>query len=49
MEKYFNSPAEVVEANMKGAEGKAALSVSRMVLLGILAGEIGRASCRERV
>ena len=38
MEKYFNSPAEVVEANMKGAEGKAALSVSRMVLLGILAG-----------
>lgn len=38
MEKYFNSPAEVVEANMKGAEGKAALSVSRMVLLGMLAG-----------
>lgn len=38
MEKYFNSPAEVVEANMKGAEGKAALSVSKMVLLGILAG-----------
>lgn len=38
MEKYFNSPAETVEANMKGAEGKASLSVGRMILLGMLAG-----------
>lgn len=38
MEKYFNSPAEVVEGNMKGAEGKAALSLGKMVLLGIMAG-----------
>lgn len=38
MEKNFNSPAEVVEANIKGAEGKAALSVSKMILLGMLAG-----------
>lgn len=38
MEKYFNSPAEVVEANIKGAEGKASLSVGKMILLGMLAG-----------
>lgn len=38
MEKYFNSPAEVVEANMQSAEGKAILSVKKMVLLGIMAG-----------
>ena len=35
---YFNSPAEVVEANMKGAQGKAALSARKMILLGMLAG-----------
>lgn len=38
MEKYFNSPAEVVEANIKGAEGKASLSFGKMVCLGMLAG-----------
>ncbi len=38
MEKYFNSPAEAVEANMKGAEGKASLSISKMILSGMLAG-----------
>lgn len=38
MEKYFNSPAEVVEANIKGAEGKASLSAGKMILLGMLAG-----------
>lgn len=38
MEKYFNSPAEIVEANIKAGERKAALSVGRMILLGILAG-----------
>lgn len=38
MEKYFNSPAEAVEANLKGAEGKAALSIGKMVLTGMLAG-----------
>lgn len=38
MEKYFNSPAEAVEANIKGAEGKASLSIGRMMLLGMLAG-----------
>lgn len=38
METYFNSPAEVVEANIKGAEGKAALPAGKMVLLGMMAG-----------
>ena len=38
MQTYFNSPAEVVEANMKGAQGKAALSARKMILLGMLAG-----------
>lgn len=38
MEKYFNSPSEIVEANIKAGERKAELSVGRMILLGILAG-----------
>lgn len=38
MEKYFNSPAEVVEANIKASEGKAALSAGKMILLGMFAG-----------
>lgn len=38
MEKYFNSPAEAVEANIKGAEGKVSLSIGKMILLGMLAG-----------
>lgn len=38
MEKYFNSPAEVVEANIKASEGKAALSAGKMILAGMFAG-----------
>ncbi len=38
MEVYFNSPAEVVEANIKGAQGKASLPAWKMILLGMLAG-----------
>ena len=38
MEKYFNSPAEVIEANIKASEGKAALSTGKMILAGMFAG-----------
>lgn len=38
MEKYFNSPAEIVEANIKAGERKVSLPVSKMILLGIIAG-----------
>lgn len=38
MEKHFNSPAEVIETNMKACEGKAALALGKMILLGIMAG-----------
>lgn len=38
MEMYFNSPAEIVEANIKAGERKAALSIHRMILLGVMAG-----------
>lgn len=34
----FNSPAETMAANAKGAEGKAALPIGKMILLGMLAG-----------
>ena len=34
----YNTPAEVMELNMKGAEGKASLPLCKMILLGILAG-----------
>lgn len=34
----YNTPAEIMELNMKGAEGKASLPLCKMILLGILAG-----------
>ena len=34
----FNSPAEIIAANMKGAQTKASLPIGKMILLGILAG-----------
>ena len=38
MDKLFNSPEEVVEGNMCGGQKKVNLPVSKMVLLGIMAG-----------
>lgn len=38
MEKLFNSPEEVIEANMCGGEKKVNLPFPKMVLLGIMAG-----------
>lgn len=38
MNNNFNSPAEVIELNMKGGEGKAGLPLGKMILLGIMAG-----------
>lgn len=38
MDKHFNSPAEVIETNMKACEGKANLPLVKMILLGIMAG-----------
>ncbi len=38
MNNNFNSPSEIIEMNMKGAEGKANLPLVKMILLGILAG-----------
>lgn len=38
MEKHFNAPAEVIEANMKAGEGKANLPLLKMIILGIMAG-----------
>ena len=38
MDKHFNAPAEVIEANMKACEGKASLPLGKMILLGIMAG-----------
>ena len=38
MEKHFNSPAEVIEVNMKAGEGKASLPLLKMIILGIMAG-----------
>lgn len=34
----YYTPAEIMELNMKGAEGKASLPLCKMILLGILAG-----------
>ena len=38
MDNAFNSPAQVLEANMKGGEGKAKLPLLKCILLGIMAG-----------
>ena len=38
MNSIFNSPADTIRANMKGAETKGNLSLGRMILLGLLAG-----------
>lgn len=38
MNKRYNTPGEVIEANMTGAVAKAGLPLGRMILLGILAG-----------
>ncbi len=38
MENHFNTPAEVIEINMKCNESKANLPLGKMILLGILAG-----------
>lgn len=38
MEKHFNSPAEVIEVNMKAGEGKASLPLLKMIILGMMAG-----------
>ena len=38
MENAFNSPAEVLEANMKAGEGKVKLPLLKCILLGIMAG-----------
>ena len=34
----FNSPAEAMAVNAKGAEGKATMTIGKMILLGLLAG-----------
>ena len=49
MQSLLNVPAEVVSANINAAVAKAAAKKRRIFVLGIMAGEIGRASCRERV
>lgn len=38
MDKFFNNPAEIVEANIQASERKASLPAGSMILLGILAG-----------
>lgn len=38
MENHFNTPAEAVQMNMKASEGKAALPLGKMILLGMMAG-----------
>ncbi|MDE6221330.1 MAG: formate/nitrite transporter family protein, partial [Lachnospiraceae bacterium] len=38
MDNAFNSPAEVLEANMKAGEGKVKLPILKCILLGIMAG-----------
>lgn len=38
MEPNFNTPKEVIDANINAAIGKAAMPIGRMILLGILAG-----------
>ena len=34
MEQHFNTPAEVIDNNMKAGEGKAHLPLGKMILLG---------------
>ena len=38
MDKIFNSPEEVIEANICGGEKKVSLPLLKMILLGIMAG-----------
>ena len=38
MDRQFNTPLEVINANMKAGEGKASLPLGKMILLGIVAG-----------
>ena len=38
MEKLFNSPVEVIEANISGGEKKVSLPLLKMIILGIMAG-----------
>lgn len=38
MEQHYNTPAEVIDTNMKAGEGKAHLPLGKMILLGIMAG-----------
>ena len=38
MEQHFNTPAEIIDNNMKAGEGKAHLPLGKMILLGIMAG-----------
>ncbi|MBR1623946.1 MAG: formate/nitrite transporter family protein [Pseudobutyrivibrio sp.] len=38
MEKLFNSPEEIIEANMCGGQRKVSLPLHKMILLGIMAG-----------
>ena len=38
MENNFNTPAQVLEANMKAGEGKAALGILKCIFLGLMAG-----------
>ena len=38
MEQRFDTPAEVIDNNMKAGEGKAHLPLGKMILLGIMAG-----------
>ena len=38
MDKQFNTPSEIIEANINGAVGKANLPLGKMILLGIMAG-----------
>lgn len=38
MDNHFNTPAEIIELNMKACERKACLPLGKMVLLGVMAG-----------
>lgn len=38
MDKQFNTPSEIIEANINGGVGKANLPLGKMILLGIMAG-----------
>ena len=45
MEQHFNTPAEVIDNNMKAGEGKAHLPLGKMILLGIMAGRSYQQYC----